>query len=102
MTRSQRCVPFLVLALALAGCAVSTTTTSPYPPVPPPVAEQRPLPPVSPDPLIWQPGHWDWNGTAYTWSPGLWVPREGHGSLWQDGYWSLVNGRYVWVPPHWT
>ena len=101
MTGSWRHVAPLFLAMAVGACTVNTTTGSPFPPVPPPVAEVRPLPPVSPDPVIWQPGHWDWNGQAYAWTPGLWVPREGHGSLWQDGYWTQVNGNIVWVPPHW-
>ena len=91
----------LLGALLLAGCVASQPVATPYPPVPAPLAEQRPLPPVSPDPLIWQPGHWEYTGSAYAWQPGAWVPRAGHGSLWQDGFWSLVAGRYVWVPGHW-
>lgn len=93
--------PALALILGLlAGCAANPAAPG-YPPVPAPLAEQRVLPPVSPDPLIWQPGHWDWDGNSYGWQGGVWVPRAGHGTLWQDGYWTLTGGRYVWVPAHW-
>ena len=101
MTRSRIFVPAAILGLVLAGCAADITKP-PYPPVPPLIAEQQPLPPVSPDPVVWQPGHWDWNGATYAWVPGMWVPRAGHGTLWQPGYWSQVNGTYVWVPGHWV
>jgi hypothetical protein len=97
----HRLIPLVAaVTLALAGCAVYTA--NPYPPVPPPQAEVMPKPPVSAQPLIWQPGHWDWNGANYVWTPGAWVPRAGHGSLWQYGYWTLSGGTWVWVPSHWT
>jgi WXXGXW repeat (2 copies) len=92
-------VPAMLCALLLGAC--TQTTVAPYPPVPPPVAENVPLPPVSATPLIWQPGHYDWTGTSYAWSPGRWVDRAGHGTLWQDGYWAQTSGGYAWVPPHW-
>src|SRR5947209_2454963 len=48
------------------------------PPVPAFQPETTPLPPVSPEQLTWEPGHWDWNGSSYVWSPGRWVPLDGH------------------------
>ncbi len=51
--------------------------------------------------LMWQPGHWDWVGTGYTWREGQWVKRAGHGTEWQDGYWSNRNGTWTWLPAHW-
>jgi YXWGXW repeat-containing protein len=90
------------LALALAGCYVTSEAVSPYPPVPAARAEVMPKPPVSAEPLIWQPGHWDWDGRGYVWAPGQWVGRAGHGAMWQDGYWTLHNGGWAWVPAHWV
>ena len=54
-----------VLAVSLmAGCAQSQAPDeNPYPPVPPLVSETIPKPPVTAEALMWQPGHWDWNGT---------------------------------------
>lgn len=94
---------FAVTAPLLGGCVAETTTASayPFPAVPAAPVETVPLPPVSETPLIWQPGHYDWSGSAYVWQPGRYVPRAGHGSLWQDGYWQFVNGGYTWVPAHW-
>ncbi len=93
----------LATLLLLGGCVVENTAPAPsYPPVPAPLAEQTPLPPVSGELQIYQPGHWDWDGRGYVWQHGAWVPRAGHGSLWQDGFWSLTGGRWVWVPGHWT
>ena len=83
--------------LALSACVAYQT----YPPVPPPQAELVPEPPRSRVALIWEPGHYDWDGARFRWAPGRWVDRAGHGTLWQDGYWQLKDGAYVWVPAHW-
>ncbi|MBV8399407.1 MAG: YXWGXW repeat-containing protein [Acetobacteraceae bacterium] len=85
--------------LALSGCVVR----QPMPPPPPPATtEVVPNPPVSATPLIWQPGHWDWNGAAYVWVPGQFVPREGHGPMWMPGHWAQTpTGGWAWQPPHW-
>ena len=90
----------LILAAFVASCARPAGYASPYPPVPPPQQEQLPKPPVTAEPLIWQPGHWDWNGTTYIWTPGSYVPRDGH-SLWQPGYWAQTQGGWTWQPGHW-
>ena len=52
-----------------------------------PVAETVPKPPVTAEPLMWQPGHWDWNGSGYVWTRGEYVPAGGHGNLWTPGWW---------------
>jgi hypothetical protein len=85
--------------LLLGGCAVVPAAAPP--PVPALQPETVPLPPVAEQPLIWQPGHWDWNGTTYVWAPGHYVLATGHGPRWQFGYWALSNGGYTWVPAHW-
>lgn len=87
--------------LLLAAC-VGQSETNPYPPAPAPMSEVIPKPPVSATPLIWQPGHWDWNGTAYVWAPGQYVPAEGHGSMWLPGYWQKTEAGWQWQPAHWT
>lgn len=72
-----------------------------YPSVPQPRAELVPTPPRSDTPLIWQPGHYDWIGDSFQWTPGRWVERAGHGTLWQDGYWTKRGNGYAWVAAHW-
>lgn len=87
--------------LLLAACAAQSET-NPFPPVPAAMSEVIPKPPVSATPLIWQPGHWDWNDTGYVWAPGQYVPAEGHGSMWLPGYWQKTEGGWTWQPAHWT
>lgn len=93
----------LLGASLLAGCATTTVSAgAPFPPVPPPIAETIPKPPVSPEALLWQPGHWNWNGQSYDWQPGEYVPAAGHGALFQTGYWQQTPSGWVWVKAHWT
>lgn len=80
------------------GCGAIYPTHLPVPPI---RAERVPAPPKSPVVMIWQPGHYDWNGVGYTWVSGEWVDMAGHGTLWQDGYWQQTNQTSVWVPAHW-
>lgn len=87
----------------LAGCVSGTVSAiNPYPPVPAPLAETMPKPPVTGEVLVWQPGHWDWNGTGYVWATGQYVPAAGHGQLWQSGYWDRTPAGWSWQPAHWT
>ncbi len=87
-----------VLGLLLAAC---TPANVGHPPVPAVRTEQIPTPPNASVVVIWQPGHYDWNGVDYVWIPGEWVDRAGHGTAWQDGYWEGAVPTSVWVPAHW-
>ena len=101
MKRSTTLAALLAVVL-LTGCTVRPgPEANPYPPVPPPVSEIVPKPPVTSETLMWQPGHWDWNGSAYTWAKGQYVPADGHGSLWMPGWWSRDAAGWTWIPPHW-
>ena len=60
-------------------------------PVPPPMAETMPRPPVSPVPLTWQPGHWDWTGSAYVWAPGQYVDLGGRPGNWMPPFWQQTG-----------
>ena len=86
-----------VLSL-LTGCAAPS---APPPPVPAPLAEAPPKPPVTTTPLLLQPGHWDWTGSSYVWQPAQFVPSEGHSNMWMPGYWAMTNGGWAWQPAHW-
>ncbi|MGE0221961.1 MAG: hypothetical protein AB7F35_07900 [Acetobacteraceae bacterium] len=96
----KRCWGGLLLGFGLlAGCAEQGPA---YPPVPPLMVETMPKPPVSAEPLVWQPGHWNWTGNAYVWAPGQYVPAAGHGPNWRPGYWGRTGSEWKWNPPHWT
>jgi hypothetical protein len=96
-------VAFFATAL-LAACATPTTEMATFapPPVPAPLIETMPNPPVSGERLQWQPGHWNWSGSGYVWQPGEYVPATGHGPLFQPGYWAQTPTGWVWQPARWT
>ena len=97
-------LPFAVAALvALAGCQTAQQQVGACPTAPPPQADERPLPPVANYEQTWQPAHWDWNGSGYSWRPGAWIPRGPHTIEWMDGYWKrdTTPGPCNWVPAHW-
>ena len=87
----------------MAGCTPPRPPdTNNHPPVPPPISEVIPKPPVTAEALMWQPGHWDWNGSGYVWAKGQYVPAAGHGNLWMQGWWYPTPSGWTWQPPHWT
>src|SRR3954469_5818613 len=60
-----------------------------YAPIPPPRAEVVPRPPHGR--VVWEPGHWHWDGFRYVWIGGRYVergPRHGH----------YAEGRWIWAP----
>jgi hypothetical protein len=72
-----------------------------YAPIPPPRVEVVPPPPGGR--VIWQPGHWHWNGYRYIWINGQYVQvRPSYRHYAEGGWvWSPREGRYVWRPAHW-
>lgn len=71
-----------------------------YTQVPPPRHEMVPPPPPGRR-MVWEPGHWHWDGVRYAWLGGHYIEhREGR---WVDGRWVWAprEGRWVWAPAHW-
>jgi len=103
MSLDRRLIVVLAVSLA-SGCVTrpAMVGANPNPPVPDLIPETVPKPPVTEDPLIWQPGHWDWSGSGYIWAKGQFVPAQGHGNLWMPGWWNRTAEGWVWLPPHWT
>ena len=107
MMRSMKLAGLLAVGLA-AGCDPASVAGGP-PQVPLPIVEEQPLPPVTSEPLMWQPGHWDWNGAGddwakgqYVWKKGQYVPARGHGNLWMPGWWSRKpSAGWTWQAPGW-
>jgi hypothetical protein len=95
-----------IVTTALLGAAwlilvACVENRNPYPPMPPPMSETVPKPPVSARALKWQPGRWDWTGSAYVWVPGQYVSRSDYGNLWMPAYWERTESGWVWHPAHW-
>ncbi len=87
------------LLVILSGCLATPATHPPIPAIP---DEQVPVPPPAATELIWQPGHFDWDGAHYTWVRGEWTKRSGPNTLWRDGFWDMVHKQPVWVPAGWV
>ena len=93
----------LLTVSLIGGCSPpQPPDTNAFSLIPPLIAETIPKPPVTAEPLMWQPGHWDWNGSGYVWAKGQYVPAMGHGNLWMPGWWQRTPSGWAWQPPHWT
>jgi hypothetical protein len=82
------------------GSQVVIAPTAP----PPAQVEVIPAPPATATQvLVWQPGHWSWNGAVWSWIPGQYTARPQAGSVWVPGQWiQQDNGEYAWIPGHWS
>jgi hypothetical protein len=63
-----------------------------------------PYPPAyRPGRVVWQPGHWRWDGRDYDWVPGRYVeiPRHRHYRRWNEGHWEQRHGGWFWVEGRW-
>jgi WXXGXW repeat (2 copies) len=78
---------------------LTTPVVAPYAPPPPRVE----TPPSAPSALaVWQPGHWAWTGTNYSWMPGHYVDRPSSTASWVPGYWQQGPNGWVWVDGRWV
>lgn len=76
--------------------AVIVAPTAP----PPPQMETPPPPPAAVD--VWTPGHWEWGGSTWAWTPGQYIARPAPQATWVPGSWQPQGGGYVWVAGHWA
>jgi len=102
----------LALGLALAACTdmetnpdnnASVTTLAPnLVSQAPPEAPYEAVPPLdNPQTQIWRPGHWDNNGSGFTWIAGEVMVRPSPTAVWSPDIW--VRHEYGWgfVCGHW-
>jgi hypothetical protein len=70
---------------------------------PPPQSELVPPPPQGVGSVIWQPGHYEWNGVGWTWLAGHYVTAAAGVSAWVPGRWvQSPSGGWMWVEGHWS
>jgi WXXGXW repeat (2 copies) len=101
-------LPLLALA---AGCVVERPPPRPAgeveiiaPRAPPAVRyEVAPPPPAGrADVVVWERGHWHWDGRDWEWVPGHFVERPHRQAEWVEGHWAeRPNGAWAWIPGHW-
>ena len=104
--RGRRRIPWrsafaaAIVALVLAGCAVTQPgVVKRPPPQPPRRAEVAPVAPTRAH--AWVPGQWTWHRERYVWVPGHWDVPPAPGHIWVPGGWMPREGAYVWVEGHW-
>jgi hypothetical protein len=67
---------------------------------PPPLREEV-VPPPPNEQVVWEPGHWRWDGHDWQWLPGHYETRPYAEAVWIPGHWAERNGGWVWVAGHW-
>jgi hypothetical protein len=105
----------LIAALLTMSAACTVTATAPKVVVtpevelvvarpPPPVrVEVIPAPPgAHPELMVWQPGHWHWDGHEYVWRGGHYEKRPSATAYWVQPEWVSRNGSWVFKPGHWA
>jgi len=118
MSRHFKVLSVFLTALPLVACGsdpprptqvvVQTPPAAPLiVPAPPPAqGELVPPPPQGAGTVAWQPGHWNYAGTAdnpWIWEQGHYVPVPLGRTVWVPGYWAqLAGGGWTWVQGHWT
>lgn len=78
---------------------VAQATVTPAPTSPAPTS---PAPRAVPVNLVWTPGYWTWNGTAYIWIEGAWRIAPHATARWVPPTWSSRRGRYILQPGGWS
>lgn len=86
----------LLMTVGFTGLAAA----QPYPGIPP-MREERIPPPPPGARMVWEPGHWHWNGSGYSWIGGHYIRPGRSNAEWVHGHWANQGGRWVWVPAHW-
>ena len=87
----------LISGAALSGAALAQGRP-PYEPIPRPRFERAPPPRHG---MLWEPGHWHWDGRRYLWFGGRYIPFREEFHHYVPGAWVLVGPRWEWVPGHW-
>jgi hypothetical protein len=84
---------------------METADVAPVPP-PPPHSELVPPPPTGSQPMVWQPGHWQYTGAAgnpWFWADGKYVAVPPGSTTWVPGSWQQQSGgSWLWVQGHWA
>ena len=90
----------LALAAGLSGAAMAQPGPPPYPNIPPLRHEVVPPPPPGAR-MVWESGHWRWNGNGYVWIAGRYAPVGRVHGRWVHGHWAWRGGAWAWEGSHW-
>ncbi len=90
-------VPAFVL---LSATAMAQSTVVIAPSAPPAIREEM-VPPAPSTDVVWQSGHWSWNGAQYIWVSGVYVARPRPQVAWVPGHWDQSPNGWTWVDGYW-
>ena len=51
--------------------------------------------------MVWEPGHWHWDGREYVWVGGHYIRPVRANARYVHARWRWNGGAWVWVPGHW-
>jgi hypothetical protein len=111
LVRTSTAILALTVFASLAACVPdpysqkdghsTNTQVVNYAPTPPPAPMVETVPPAPGPTVYWQPGHWAWTGTQYSWIAGHYEQRPSQAGLWQPGHWEQGPNGYFWVDGRW-
>ena len=111
LVKASTVVLSLALVASLAACVSDpysrkngvSTNTQPvnYAPNAPPPPQPETAPPPPGTTVYWQPGHWVWTGSTWTWSAGHYEQRPTQAAVWEPGHWEQSSNGYYWVEGRW-
>lgn len=91
----------MVILGGLSGVAMAQPYPYPNPYPPPPGLYHEMVPPPPGRHMMWQPGHWQWNGHRYVWVRGHYVQTRPQHRRWVHGHWEHGRHGWRWVEGHW-
>jgi len=98
----------LLVASLVPGCVVErpqrVVVREPAPVIvyrAPPQPRAEPVPPPPSERVVWDPGHWRWDGHDWDWVPGHYEERPYREAVWVPGHWAERNGGWFWVAGGW-
>ena len=90
----------VAMMAGMSGATQAHAQGAAHPPIPQPRVETVPPPPGRL--FLWEPGHWRWDGAAYAWEPGRYVPRRARYARFVPGHWRPQGAGWIWMPAHWS
>ena len=85
------------------GAQPAYTNTQPlyYAPNAPPEPMAENVPPAPGPSVYWQPGHWGWTGSQWSWLAGHYEQRPYQTAVWEPGHWQQSSNGYFWADGRW-
>ena len=97
---------YVAPAQAPTGTTMTTTTTYNSvvsAPAAPPPARVEVIPPSPGPQMVWESGHWSFNGATWDWIPGHYEAAPQPTAEWIPGHWTQQpGGSWIWIAGHWT